>query len=42
MENQISHTVLDRFSVREMFTFVLNQITLVELDAIALALTDGQ
>ncbi len=38
MENQISHTVLDRYSVREMFIFTLNQITLVELDTIALAL----
>ena len=37
-ENQISHTVLDRYSVREMFIFTLNQITLVELDAIAFAL----
>ncbi len=40
MEHQISHTVLDRFSVREMFIFTLNQITLVELDAITFALTD--
>ena len=42
MENQISHTVLDRFTVREMFIFTLNQITLVELDSIAFALTDGR
>jgi AcrR family transcriptional regulator len=42
LENQISHTVLDRFTVREMFVFALNQITLIELDAIALALTDGE
>lgn len=42
LENQISHTVLDRFTVREMFIFTLNQITLVELDAIAFALTDGR
>ena len=41
LENQVSHTVLDRFTVREMFIFTLNQITLVELDAIAFALTDG-
>lgn len=41
LENQISHTVLDRFSVREMFIFTLNQITLVELNAITFALTDG-
>ena len=34
LENQVSHTVLDRYSVREMFIFTLNQITLVELDAI--------
>ena len=40
LENQISHTVLDRFTVREMFIFTLNQITLVELDAITFALTD--
>jgi AcrR family transcriptional regulator len=39
LENQISHTVLDRFTVREMFIFTLNQITLVELDAITFALT---
>jgi AcrR family transcriptional regulator len=39
MEKQISHTVLDRFTVREMFIYTLNQITLVELDAIAFALT---
>ncbi len=39
LENQISHTVLDRFSAREMFIFTLNQITLVELDAITFALT---
>jgi AcrR family transcriptional regulator len=42
LENQISHTMLDRFTVREMFIFTLNQITLVELDAIAFALTDGR
>lgn len=41
LENQISHTVLDRYTVREMFIFTLNQITLVELDAIAFALADG-
>ena len=35
MENQISHTVLDRFTVREMFIFTLNQITLVDLKSIA-------
>ena len=40
MENQISHTVLDRFSVRAMLIFTLNQITLVELDTITFALTD--
>jgi AcrR family transcriptional regulator len=37
LENQVSHTVRNRFTVREMFIFTLNQITLVELDAIALA-----
>ncbi len=37
-ENQISHTVLDRLTVRELFIFTLNQITLVELDAISFAL----
>jgi AcrR family transcriptional regulator len=41
LENQISHTVLDRFTVREMFIFALNQVTLVELDAISFALADG-
>jgi AcrR family transcriptional regulator len=41
LENQVSHTVLDRYGVREMFIFTLNQITLVELDAIAFAF-DGQ
>jgi AcrR family transcriptional regulator len=40
LENQISHKVLDRFTVREMFVFALSQITLVELDAVALTLTD--
>ena len=40
LENQISHTVLDRYTVREMFIFTLNQITLVELDAINFALAD--
>ncbi len=38
MENQISHSVLDRYTVREMFIFTLNQITLVELDTMAFAL----
>jgi AcrR family transcriptional regulator len=42
LEHQISHTVLDRFTVREMFIFALNQITLIELDAITFALTAGQ
>jgi AcrR family transcriptional regulator len=37
LENQVSHTVLDRYRVREMFIFTLNQITLVELDAITFA-----
>jgi AcrR family transcriptional regulator len=32
LENQISHTILDRITVREMFIFSLNQITRVELD----------
>ena len=41
LENQISHTVLDRFTVREMFIFTLNQITLVELDVNAFALAAG-
>ncbi len=31
LEDQISHTVLDRFSLREMLIFTLNQITRVEL-----------
>ncbi len=42
MENQISHTVLNRYSVREMFIHTLNQITLVELDTITFALTNGR
>jgi AcrR family transcriptional regulator len=42
LENQISHTVLDRFTVREMFIFTLNQITLVELDALTFALANGR
>ena len=37
LEHQVSHTVLDRYSVREMFIFTLNQITLVELDALTFA-----
>ena len=40
LENQISHTVLERYTVREMFIYMLNQITQVELDAITFALTD--
>lgn len=40
LEHQISHTVLNHFSVREMFIFTLNQITLVELDAISFALAN--
>ncbi|HSD84126.1 MAG TPA: TetR/AcrR family transcriptional regulator [Anaerolineae bacterium] len=31
LEDQISHTVLDRFSLREMLIFTLNQIARVEL-----------
>jgi AcrR family transcriptional regulator len=42
MEHQISHTVLDRYTVREMFVFALSQITLVELKADRFALTDGR
>ena len=42
LENQISHTVLDRFTVREMFVFTLNQIMLVELDTITFALANGR
>jgi AcrR family transcriptional regulator len=42
LENQISHTVLDRYTVREMFIYTLNQITLVELDAIAFSLPNFQ
>jgi len=40
LENQISHTVLERYTVREMFIYMLNQITQVEFAAIAFALTD--
>ena len=32
LEDQISHTVLDRYSLREMLILTLNQITRVELD----------
>ena len=32
IEGQISHTVFERMTVREMLIFTLNQITLVELD----------
>jgi len=39
LENQISHTVLDRYTVREMFISTFNQITLVELNAITFALS---
>jgi AcrR family transcriptional regulator len=42
LENQISHTVLERYTVREMFIYTLNQIALVELDAITFALADGR
>jgi AcrR family transcriptional regulator len=41
LENQISHTVRDRFTVREMFIFTLNRITLIELDTSAFAMADG-
>jgi AcrR family transcriptional regulator len=41
LENQVSHTVRDRFTVRQMFIFTLNQITLVELDVNAFALAAG-
>jgi AcrR family transcriptional regulator len=33
IEDQISHTVLDRMTVRELLIFALNQVTLVELSA---------
>ena len=33
IEDQISHTVLDRMSVRELLLFALNQVTLVGLSA---------
>jgi AcrR family transcriptional regulator len=33
LEKQVSHTVLDRFTVREMFIFTLGQITTVSLEA---------
>jgi len=42
LENQVSHTVLNRYTVREMFIFTLNQIILIELDPNTFALTDGQ
>jgi AcrR family transcriptional regulator len=31
LEEQVSHTILDRFSLREMLVFTLNQMTCVEL-----------
>jgi hypothetical protein len=31
IEGQISHTLLDRMTVRELMIFALNQVTLVEL-----------
>ena len=40
LEGQISHTLLDRLTVREMLIFSLNQITLVELTPEALPLED--
>ena len=40
LEGQISHTLLDRLTVREMLIFSLNQITLVELTPKALPLED--
>jgi len=33
LEGQISHSVLDRLTVRELLIFLLNQVTLVELTA---------
>jgi AcrR family transcriptional regulator len=41
MENQISHTVRDRYTVRELFIVALSQITLVELDPILFAVKSG-
>ena len=41
LENQISHTVFNRYSMREMFICTLNQVTLIELDPNTFALTDG-
>jgi AcrR family transcriptional regulator len=40
LEGQISHTLLDRLTVREMLIFSLNQITLVELTPEAFPLED--
>jgi AcrR family transcriptional regulator len=39
LEHQISHTVLERYTVREMFICTLNQITLAELEPGQWALT---
>lgn len=41
LEDQISHTVLDRYSLREMLVLTLNQITRVELTPAMLPAPDG-
>jgi AcrR family transcriptional regulator len=40
IEGQISHTLLDRLTVRELLIFALNQVTLVELTPQAFPLSD--
>jgi AcrR family transcriptional regulator len=40
LEDQISHTVLDRYSLRDMLILTLNQITRVELDPAMFPLPD--
>jgi hypothetical protein len=40
IEGQISHTVLDRMTVRELLIFSLNQVTLVELTPSTFPLSD--
>jgi len=41
LENQISHTVLERYSLKEMLLFALNQITVAEIDPAAFAQDDS-
>jgi hypothetical protein len=40
IEDQISHAILDRMTVRELLIFALNQVTLVELTPATFPLSD--